>query len=226
MTYTITDRTIALAGIFQATQLVQNIANTGNADEQDVETCILSIFRTDVDKPIDVFDGTEKLHTGLRKLIEQLGGRDTNDTNDANDTNTESNQNKDLHVTKYAAGVMVLEKRLKRDADMLAKIADGIEHARKQMEHFSLLHDNVIANLADTYAQTISHLKPRIMVQGEHIYISNPNNANRIRTLLLAAIRATVLWRQCGGTRWQLLFQRRTIVDEARRLLKEPLITE
>ncbi len=226
MTYTITDRTIALAGIFQATQLVQNIANTGNADEQDVETCVLSIFRTDVDKPIDVFDGTEKLHMGLRKLIEQLGGRDTNDTNDANDTNTESNQNKDLHVTKYAAGVMVLEKRLKRDADMLAKIADGIEHARKQMEHFSLLHDNVIANLADTYAQTISHLKPRIMVQGEHIYISNPNNANRIRTLLLAAIRATVLWRQCGGTRWQLLFQRRTIVDEARRLLKEPLITE
>ncbi len=226
MTYTITDRTIALAGIFQATQLVQNIANTGNADEQDMETCVLSIFRTDIDKPIDIFDGTEKLHTGLRKLIEQLGGRDTNDTNDANDTNTESNQNKDLHVTKYAAGVMVLEKRLKRDADMLAKIADGIEHARKQMEHFSLLHDNVIANLADTYAQTISHLKPRIMVQGEHIYISNPNNANRIRTLLLAAIRATVLWRQCGGTRWQLLFQRRTIVDEARRLLKEPLITE
>ncbi len=223
MTYTITDRTIALAGIFQATQLVQNIANTGSADEQDVETCILSIFRTDIDKPIDIFDGTEKLHMGLRKLIEQLGGRDTNDTND---TNTQSSQNKDLHVTKYAAGVMVLEKRLKRDADMLAKIADGIEHARKQMEHFSLLHDNVIANLADTYAQTISHLKPRIMVQGEHIYISNPNNANRIRTLLLAAIRATVLWRQCGGTRWQLLFQRRTIVDEARQLLKEPLITE
>jgi len=223
MTYTITDRTIALAGIFQATQLVQNIANTGNADEQNLETCVLSIFRTDIDKPIDVFEGTEKLHMGLRKLIEQLGGRDTNDTND---TNTESNQNKDLHVTKYAAGVMVLEKRLKRDADMLAKIADGIEHARKQMEHFSLLHDNVIANLADTYAQTISHLKPRIMVQGEHIYISNPNNANRIRALLLAAIRATVLWRQCGGTRWQLLFQRRTIVDEAKRLLKEPLITE
>jgi len=136
MTYTITDRTIALAGIFQATQLVQNIANTGNADEQDVETCILSIFRTDIDKPVDVFDGTEKLHMGLRKLIEQLGGRDTNDTNDANDTNTQSSQNKDLHVTKYAAGVMVLEKRLKRDADMLAKIADGIEHARKQMEHF------------------------------------------------------------------------------------------
>jgi len=217
MTYTITDRTIALAGIFQATQLVQNIANTGNADEQNMETCVLSIFRTDIDKPIDVFGGTEKLRTGLLKLIEQLGGRDMD---------TQSNQNKDLNVTKYAAGVMVLEKRLKRDADMLAKIADGIEHARKQMEHFSLLHDNVIANLADTYAQTISHLKPRIMVQGEHIYISNPNNANRIRTLLLAAIRATVLWRQCGGTRWQLLFQRRAIVDEARRLLKEPLITK
>jgi len=217
MTYTITDRTIALAGIFQATQLVQNVANTGNADEQDMETCILSIFRTDADKPADVFDGTGKLHTGLRKLIEQLGSRDAS---------TKDNQGKNLYVTKYVAGVMVLEKRLKHDADMLVKIADGIEHARKQMDHFSLLHDNVIAGLADIYAQTISHLKPRIMVQGEHVYISNPNNANRIRTLLLAAIRATVLWRQCGGTRWQLLFQRRAIVDEARRLLKEPLMVK
>ncbi len=217
MTYTITDRTIALAGVFQATQLVQNIANTGNADEQDMETCIQSIFRIDIDKPVDVFDGTGKLHTGLRKLIEQLGGRDAN---------TQDNQNKDLYVTKYVAGVLVLEKRLKRNADMLTKITDGIERARMQIEHFSLLHDNVIAGLADTYAQTISHLKPRIMVQGEHVYISNPNNANRIRALLLAAIRAMVLWRQCNGTRWQLLFQRRTIVDEARRLLKEPLIME
>ena len=217
MTYTITDKTTALAGIFQATQLVQDIANTGNVNEQDMETCIHSIFRTDVDKPTDVFDGTQKLHAGLRKLIEQLGGHDTN---------IKDKQNKSLHIAKYVAGVMVLEKRLKRDTDMLATIAKGIERARKQMEHFSLLHDNVIASLADTYSQTISHLKPRIMVQGEHVYISNPNNANRIRTLLLAAIRATVLWRQCGGTRWQLLFQRRAIVDEAKRLLKEPLITE
>lgn len=210
MTYTITDRTIALAGIFQATRLVQNIANSGNVDEQELSTCINSIFNTDVDNAADAYDGEKNLKTGLSTLIQQLGGRNTQQKQE---------QSKDLYVTKYVAGVMVLEKRLKSDTEMLSAIASGIDRARSQMEHFSLLHDNVIASLADTYSQTISTLKPRIMVQGEHVYISNPNNANRIRALLLAAIRATVLWRQCGGTRWQLLFQRGSIVEEAKRLL-------
>ena len=137
-----------------------------------------------------------------------------------NDFAKKSAQPKDLYIAKYVAGVMVLERRLNSAPHILEKIADGIERARNQIEHFSLLHDNVIAGLANTYSQTISTLKPRIMVQGEHVYISNPNNANRIRALLLAAIRATVLWRQCGGTRWQLLFQRQSIVNEAKRLMK------
>lgn len=212
MSYTLTDRTIALAGIFQATKLVQQIANTGNADEQDMTSCINSLFQTDIENTDEAFGGTQRLHTGLRTLVEQLSGRNGKN---------EPRQPKELFITKYVAGVMVLEKRLKNDSDMLGKIADGIEHARTQMQHFSLLHDNVIAGLADLYSQTISHLKPRIMVQGEHIYISNPNNANRIRALLLSAIRATVLWRQCGGTRWQLLFQRRAIIEEAKRLLQK-----
>lgn len=206
MTYTITDRTIALAGIFQATKLVQQIANTGSADDDDVSTCVQSIFKTDVDSAVDAFGDSAHVRTGLQTLIDQLGGQ-----------NTES---RDLFIAKYVAGVMVLEKRLKSDPDMLNKIAEGIDRARNQVEHFSLLHENVIAGLANTYSQTISTLKPRIMVQGEHVYISNPNHANRIRALLLGAIRATVLWRQCGGTRWQLLFQRRAIVDEAKRLLQ------
>ena len=208
MTYTITDRTIALAGIFQAAQLVQQIANTGNCDEQALEACIQSLFRINVDKAEDAYGGREKLAIGFRTLIEQLGGQ------------TEPNGPKrDLYISKYTAGIMVLERRLSKNPDMLDTISNGIERASSQSEHFSLLHDNVIASLAHIYSQTISTIKPRIMVQGEHVYISNSNVANRIRAVLLSAIRAAVLWRQCGGTRWQLLLQRRAIVEEAKRLL-------
>ena len=214
MSYTITDRTLALAGLFQATRLVQQVANSGNADEHDMETCLNSIFRVDVERAEDAFGGIDRLTTGLRTLVEQLGG------SAFAGTGQNRPQNKDLYITKYVAGVMVLEKRLKNNPAMLTTISDGIDRARQQIEHFSLLHENVIASLAHTYSQTISTLKPRIMVQGEHVYIANPNNANRIRALLLAAIRAAVLWRQCGGTRWQLLFQRGAIVAEAQRLLE------
>jgi len=213
MSHSITDRTIALAAIFQAAHLVQQLANTGTIDEQDLETCIHSLFHIDVDNAGDAYGGHSKLHTGLNTLIEQLGGKSALSV---------GNQPKNLYITKYSACIVMLERRLVKNPDMLKTISDGIERASSQMEHFSILHDNVIASLAHIYSQTISNLKPRIMVHGEHIYISNPNHANRIRALLLSAIRAAVLWRQCGGTRWQLLLQRRSIMEEAKRLRSTP----
>ena len=35
-----------------------------------------------------------------------------------------------------------------------------------------------------------------------------PQNADLIRALLLAGIRAAFVWRQSGGARWKLIFQR------------------
>lgn len=208
MTHTITDRTIALAGIFQAAQLVHQIASTGNTDEQALKACINSLFQINVDKVEDAYDGKQNLAIGLRTLIEQLGGQTEAD-----------GKKRDLYISKYTAGILVLERRLKKNPEMLETISSGIERASSQAEHFSLLHDNVVASLAHVYSQTISTIKPRIMVQGEHVYISNPNLANKIRAILLSAIRSAVLWRQCGGTRWQLLLQRRAIVEEAKTIL-------
>ncbi len=210
MPFTSTDRMIALAGLFQAVKLVQQVANSGNIDQQDFETCIHSIFLTDVDRAEDAYDDRSRLRTGFRILIEQLGGRVEPSAD---------NHPKDLQITKYAAGVMVLERRLRKKPDMLKAVADGIERVHGQLAHFPEGHDNIVASLAHVYSETISTLKPRIMVQGEHVYISNPNHANRIRSLLLAAIRAAVLWRQCGGTRWQLLFQRKALLGDAQSVL-------
>ncbi len=208
MPYSLTDRTIAIAGIYQAAFLVQKIANTGSIDENSFETCIKSIFHIDVDKPEDVFEGADNLESGLNTLIDQLGGNIG-----------KNNAQQNMQITKYAIGVMVLEKKLSKNQGMLNEISTGIERAKIQSEHFEITHENIIASLADLYTKTISTLRPRIMVQGEHAYISNPNQANKIRALLLAAIRAVVLWRQCGGTRWQLILQRKKIINKANELL-------
>lgn len=212
MTYTIRDRTIAVAAAYQAVSLVQQIANKGTFDEKDFETCIKSIFLVDVDKAEDAYGGTANLHSGFRTLLEQIGGSLDDHGNGAQ---------KDIYITKYVIGAMVLEKQLKKDSNMLGMLKSGIEQAREQSAHFSMTHENVIASLADLYKKTISTLKPRIMVHGEQVYLSNPMQANRIRVLLLAAIRAIFLWRQCGGTRWQLIFQRKATIDTIKMLLNE-----
>ncbi len=56
-------------------------------------------------------------------------------------------------------------------------------------------------------------------MQGEPALLKNAEVANRIRALLLAGIRAAVLWRQVGGSRLKLLFGRKRIVQGARMAL-------
>ena len=106
MSYSITDRTIAIAGIYQAATLVQQLAKTGSLDEKSFETCIKSIFYIDVEKPVDVFEGVENLNIGLNTLISQLGGN-----------SAEIKVQKDMNVTKYAIGAIVLEKKLNKLED-------------------------------------------------------------------------------------------------------------
>ena len=211
MPYNNRDKTLALAGIFQAARLVQQIARRGMVDQEVFATSIKTIFKIDAATPEDVFEGIQNVLSGCKTLLSQLGGSNT-----ANPT-----QQKDIEVTKYAINIMVLARKLLKEPELLKRITDGIEKARNQADHFSTTHDNVIASLADVYSETISTLRPRVMVNGEHNHLSNPDNANKIRALLLAAIRSAVLWDQCGGSRWQIMFNRKAFITEAEKIIQE-----
>ena len=207
---TIKDQTIALAGAYQCVKLVQQIANSGTFNENDFETCTYSIFQVDIEKTEDAYNGISNIQTGLETLLQQLGGE--------SGLSSKGIQ-KDIFITKYLITAMILEKQLSKNTPMLDMIASGIEHAREQAAHFPITHENVIANLAGLYTRTISTIKPRIMVHGEQVYLSNPVQTNRIRALLLATIRSVVLWKQCKGSRWKLLLNRNKYTETAKMLL-------
>ena len=95
----------------------------------------------------------------------------------------------------------------------------GIQAAASQLDHFELTHTNVISNLANIYRERISPLGPRIIVKGEESVLANPDNASRIRALLLAGIRSALLWRQAGGNRWRLIFERKAMLQEINAIL-------
>jgi high frequency lysogenization protein len=203
MSHTVAERALALAGIYQACSLVGSIAYQGTADIAAQEICIRSLFVTSPKDTADVFGGSnmiaENLRIGLDKMVEQFSETDK----------------RDVELTRYVISVLALERKLGKNNAMLNNLSVGIDKARNQAEHFSPCHENVIANLADLYVNTISTLSPRIIVRGEHGHLANPLNASRVRALLLAAVRSAILWRQCGGNRWQLLFQRNNIVTAA-----------
>jgi high frequency lysogenization protein len=194
------DRVMALAGLYQATALVKQVAHAGTVEAAPFEASIASVLCLDAASTEEVFGGWEHLGIGLETLCRQLGRRG----------------GKDTELTRYAVCLLFLERKLKRRQDLRQEILQGIRKAQPQASYFCPTHESVLANLAEIYTSTISTLSPRIMVTGSPAYLSNPSYANRIRALLLAGLRATVLWRQLGGRRLHLLFSRADILAAAR----------
>ncbi len=202
---TLHNQAIALAGISQASALVQQLATTGKADQAAVEASISSILKIDSDTVEDIYNGIAGVKLGLEQLNQQLSGYQIANPEQA----------------RYSASLVFLEKQLSNRPEMLKSIQAGIQKAQIQSETFGLLHENVLANLGDLYHSTISTLHPRIMVNGEQNYLTRPDIVNKIRALLLAGIRSAILWKQCGGTRWKFLFFRKKLQVEIENLLKQ-----
>jgi high frequency lysogenization protein len=204
------NRTIALAALFQCVEGVVQIANRGTVDNDLLNSCVNSVLTDDARYPEDLYGGVRHLSTGLRVLMYQLGSTGL----------TPDGKPKNIEATRYAVNLLYLEKKLTNDQDMFKKLLNSIENAQQQLDFFTMTHPNMIARLADIYSSTISQLGPRIMIKGEQNHLANPENAAKIRTLLLAGVRAALLWRQAGGSRWKLIFARNAMQKEAMGLLK------
>lgn len=200
------NRALALAGVFQAAYLVKQLAWKASIDQKDLETEIYSLFQINATSVSAVYGGAHKVKHGLQTLINLL--------QDARDA-------KDPEIARYTISLLHLERLLIKKSSMLNAVQRGISRAQHQAEHFSLTHENVLANIASIYTDTVSTFNFRIHVSGEGTCLSNTNNVNKIRTILLAGIRSAVLWRQLGGSRWQLIFGKKTLLADARELLRE-----
>ncbi len=206
MSHSITDKTLALAGIFQAATLVQHVATRGIAEDPYFAGSINSIFQLDANSIHDIFGDTSHLTLGLDSLLAIFNKQSNND------------QRTNLDVTRYVISLMYLERKFIKQKKMVATLRDKIRDIQHKTNYFSITHDNIITALAETYHATLSQLNYRIHVNGQSDYLRQPHLFQQIRALLLAGIRASVLWRQCGGNRFQLLLKRTTIINTAKAL--------
>jgi len=206
MKYSIQDQTMALAGVFQAAQLVQQVARQGKVSGAIMESSLETLFKFDSRNVDDVYGGVAGISLGLKTLCQQMRG-------DASQ--------QDMEITRYVISLLHLEKKLRKNQRLLARIADGLQNTQNQMEYFSLTHENVLANLGSLYQETVSTLLPRIIVQGDQNLLSQQANANKIRAILLAGIRSAFLWQQTGGNKLKFLFMRKKYLQAAEQLLTQ-----
>jgi high frequency lysogenization protein len=116
---------------------------------------------------------------------------------------------------------MRVEGVLARRSDVLDALRTGIEDIARGDTMKDGNPVDATPQLARLYSETLSTLKPRIMVEGNPRFLNNAQTVDRIRALLLAAVRATVLWRQLGGSQLRLFFRHRQYAMLARGLLAQ-----
>lgn len=196
------ERVLALAGLFQALALVRRLALEGQCDTSSLDASIGSVFKLDADSTAEVFGGISGVGLGLKTLIHQI-----------------DDKGRDLAITQLAVAVLRLERRLASRKSVRDALRDGISTIARQVEHLGTTHTTVLGRLSELYAGTLSNLRPRVVVQGNPLYLTQPAQVERIRATLLAAVRAAVLWRQLGGNHWSLLLRRRQNAMLARGLL-------
>jgi high frequency lysogenization protein len=131
-----------------------------------------------------------------------------------------------LEIARYVFYLFYLENKLTKRPDLMNIIKTGINRANTQVNLFSLTHDNVMANLAGIYIDTLSTFTFRIHVTGSQCYLANHGIANKTRALLLAGVRSAVLWKQIGGSRLQLFFKKNTFLNCAKHLYNSSTIEQ
>lgn len=207
----IRSESIALAALFQCCTQINRIAHTGYCDEQAVSTVFRALLVTDPNTIDDIYKISE-LKTGFRELIEGFSAEGITD-NSANE------------LVKLAMQVISLTDRIVRNTSLYNRLSNEIDKLKDQIEKACpnflegktsvVLSKENVEKFAQLYQSLISPNFSKLLIFGEERFLSSTENQNRIRALLLAGIRAVVLWNQVGGKKLYLMFRRKEIVSFA-----------
>ena len=196
-------QTVALAGVAQAARLVDQISRTGSYPMEFLEASIHSLFEFDPASIEEVYGGLAGVKLGLHNLSSLLASR-------------QSQENREM--VRYVFSLLYLERRFAADQEMMSVVRSRLEHASFRAEHFASHVNDLCHSISGIYQDTLSRLKFRIKVSGSAQHLQNPQNEDIIRALLLAGIRSAFLWRQMGGRRWKLVFQRKRLLATSQNL--------
>jgi high frequency lysogenization protein len=199
------DATIAFAGMLQASELVRQIATSGNCSQQAARASLDSVFNMNPESTEAVYGGLGGVRMGLRVMVELFSATSNPDN---------------LQSLNYALGMAKLGVKIQNDGTRQAELGRDIELTESAWrDSEQVLDEAVLSQLADAYQRHISNMDFRLSINGKPEYLKQPEKVAFIRALLLAGIRSAFLWHQVGGRQWRLVFQRRKMLNQAEQLL-------
>ena len=198
------ERTLALAGVFQATELVRQAAHHGTWSGYAASSCLHSLFQLEAESIAEIYGGAAKMRLGVETMLAVLQG-----------------DNRYADSLRYTVGLLQVEKKFRRSGKLQETVGkqlqeisgEGLDLEQHEREDLQA-HD-----ISELYSNTVSKLSPRIVVNGKPQYLKNDRTVDWVRTLLMAGLRSATLWNQLGGGRFELMFGRKKIIQDAELLL-------
>ncbi|MBQ8478327.1 MAG: DUF489 family protein [Succinivibrio sp.] len=201
---------IALSALFQCCTQIYRIANTGYYDDAALACVLRSVLVTNPKTVEDIYP-QDKLKVGFAQLSDSFGKSISPKTME------------NIEITKMALKVISLTITLLKNNKVLNRLSDEIDELSKtipeQYENFFegspevVNQQSTIRLFGTLYKSIISPNFPKLLICGKESCLSIVENQEKIRALLLCAIRAVILWRQVGGRRRYLFFRRAQIVE-------------
>jgi len=196
------NQTLALAAMFQAATLVDELALHGNCDADAFDCSFNSLFTIDANTTREALGDINCLTRGFSAMADYLGGE---------------NRSPGRNIAYYLLSMLKISYQVLRNEGLADELLTGLQRIDSSSTEFNMSRASVINKIDGLYQDCISSLSPRIIVRGEQNYLRNNDTAAKIRALLLAGIRAAVLWQQLGGSRWKLFWSRKKYVTTAKK---------
>ena len=187
---------ISLSALLHSSYLVNKIATTGQNYSSEAEMLIRSIYKTDTFDTKSIYKNYNELHDGYVVLKKILTG------------NTDIPL---ITMQKYALNMILIQKNINKINDLKYLIRKKIDNYQENSMMATNLGD-LIAYTEEIYTEHIGIIRPRVVVSGKKEYLEK--NSSLIRALLLSGIRASFLWDYYGGSKWQLMFRRKEILNK------------
>lgn len=197
MSHSIGERTLALAALCQSGVLVHQVARSGQAPVEPVDALLFSLLKIEAPSVPAIYRDINRLRPGLDALhaltTRAVAARDA------------------MPAAYYAFSVRQLERQVFADKHAPRGLRRDIGDLVRAQEQQELSREALIERAARIYQRLTAHMRIRIVIRGRAEYLQQPENADLVRALLLAGVRASHLWGQCGGRLWTLPLQRRRL---------------
>jgi len=190
---------LALAAVFEAAQLADDVAQRGDCDPKAFEGLIAGVMALDADDFDSIYAQPALLRDGVSLLNRSL--------------NKES-RGANLRPLNYGLALLHLAGKLRKNEDTVSILRNRLLALSGQQAHFDKFSDDAFCHrIAGIYVDTLGTFRFRIQVKGDPAHLQDDDKAARIRALFLAGVRAAFLWHQLGGRRWHLLFHRKRLLS-------------